>query len=40
MQGNSAKAKAAYEDFFWLWKNAEGAVPILVEAKKQYSELK
>jgi tetratricopeptide (TPR) repeat protein len=40
MQGDSAKARAAYEDFFALWKDADGDVPVLVAAKAEYARLK
>jgi tetratricopeptide (TPR) repeat protein len=40
LQGDSAKARAAYQDFFALWKNAEPNIPILVAAKTEYARLK
>jgi cytochrome c-type biogenesis protein CcmH/NrfG len=40
MQGDSAKARAAYEEFFALWKDADGDVPVLVAAKAEYGRLK
>jgi ATP/maltotriose-dependent transcriptional regulator MalT len=40
MQGDSAKARAAYEDFFALWKDADPDVPVLVAAKAEYAKLK
>ena len=33
LQGNSAKALAAYKDFLTLWKDADPDIPILKEAK-------
>jgi tetratricopeptide (TPR) repeat protein len=39
MQGDSAKARAAYEDFFALWKDADGDVPVLVAARAEYTRL-
>jgi len=33
------KAKAAYQDFLMLWKDADPEVPILKQAKKEYAEL-
>jgi len=32
MQGCSVKAKAAYQDFFTLWKDADPDIPILKQA--------
>lgn len=40
MQGDAAKARKAYGDFFSLWKDADGDIPVLVEAKKEYEKLK
>jgi eukaryotic-like serine/threonine-protein kinase len=37
--GDLAKAKAAYEDFLTLWKNADPEVPILNQAKAEYAKL-
>jgi hypothetical protein len=39
LSGNPAKAKATYEDFFSLWKDADADVPILKEAKAEYAKL-
>jgi hypothetical protein len=39
MAGNTAKAKAAYQDFFALWKDADPDVPVLNEAKAEYAKL-
>jgi serine/threonine protein kinase/tetratricopeptide (TPR) repeat protein len=40
LQGDSAKAKAAYQDFLTLWKDADPDIPILIEAKAEYAKLK
>jgi Flp pilus assembly protein TadD len=40
MSGDTAKAKAAYQDFFTLWKDADPDIPILKEAKLEYAKLK
>ena len=40
MQGDTAKAKAAYQDFLTLWKDADPDIPILVAAKSEYARLK
>jgi eukaryotic-like serine/threonine-protein kinase len=39
LQGDSAKAKAAHQDFLALWKDADPDVPILIAAKSQYAKL-
>jgi serine/threonine protein kinase/tetratricopeptide (TPR) repeat protein len=38
--GDTAKAKAAYQDFFAIWKDADPDVPILKTAKEEYEKLK
>jgi len=40
MQGDTAKARAAYQDFLTLWKDADLDVPVLKEAKAEYAKLK
>jgi eukaryotic-like serine/threonine-protein kinase len=40
LQGNTAGARTAYQDFFALWKDADADTPILIEAKKEYEKLK
>jgi eukaryotic-like serine/threonine-protein kinase len=37
--GDTAKARAAYQDFFALWKDADPDIPILKEAKAEYAKL-
>jgi eukaryotic-like serine/threonine-protein kinase len=37
MQGESAKARTAYQDFLTLWKDPD--IPILKEAKAEYAKL-
>ncbi len=39
LQGNTVKAKAAYEDFLTLWKDADPDIPILKQAKAEYAKL-
>jgi tetratricopeptide (TPR) repeat protein len=39
-QGALAKARAAYQDFLTLWKDADPDVSILKEAKAEYAKLK
>jgi serine/threonine protein kinase/predicted Zn-dependent protease len=39
LQGDTAKARAAYQDFFALWKDADPDIPILKQAKAEYAKL-
>jgi eukaryotic-like serine/threonine-protein kinase len=39
LQGDTAKARAAYQDFLTLWKDADPDIPILREAKAEYAKL-
>ncbi len=38
LSGDKAKAKAAYEAFLALWKDADPDIPILKSAKAEYDE--
>ncbi len=38
--GDAAKSRKAYQDFFALWKDADADLPILIEAKKEYEQVK
>jgi hypothetical protein len=40
MQSGTGKAKAAYQEFLALWKDAAPDVPILIAAKAEYAKLK
>ncbi|MGO9086597.1 MAG: protein kinase domain-containing protein [Candidatus Sulfotelmatobacter sp.] len=40
VQGDNAKARTAYQDFFAEWKDADADVPILKTAKAEYEKLK
>lgn len=40
MSGDTAQARKSYQDFFALWKDADADLPILIEAKKEYEQLK
>ena len=40
LQGDTAKARAAYQDFLALWKDADSDIPILQQAKAEYAKLK
>jgi len=39
LQGDTVKAKAAYEDFLTLWKDADPDIPVLQQAKAEYARL-
>ena len=39
MQGDTVKARAAYQDFLTLWKDADPDIPILKQAKAEYARL-
>jgi eukaryotic-like serine/threonine-protein kinase len=39
LQGDTAKAKVAYQDFFRLWKDADSDIPILKQTKAEYANL-
>ena len=39
LAGESAKSKAAYQDFLTLWKDADPDIPILKQAKAEYAKL-
>ena len=39
LQGDTAKAKAAYQDFLTLWKDADPDIPILKQANVEYAKL-
>jgi hypothetical protein len=39
MQGDTAKAHAAYQDFLTLWKDADADIPIFIAAKAEYAKL-
>jgi predicted Zn-dependent protease len=40
LQGDTPKARAAYQDFLTLWKEAEPDLPVLQQAKAEYAKLK
>jgi eukaryotic-like serine/threonine-protein kinase len=39
LQNDTAKAKAAYQDFLILWKDADADIPVLKKAKAEYAKL-
>jgi tetratricopeptide (TPR) repeat protein len=40
LAGDASKSRKSYEDFFSLWKNADPDIPVLIEAKKEYQNLR
>jgi len=40
INGDTAAARKSYQDFFALWKDADSDLPVLVQARKEYAELK
>jgi serine/threonine protein kinase/tetratricopeptide (TPR) repeat protein len=40
LNGDTAGARKAYQDFFALWKDADPELPLLVQARKEYEQLK
>jgi eukaryotic-like serine/threonine-protein kinase len=40
LQGDTAKARAAYQDFLTLWKDADADIPVFIAAKAEYAKLK
>ena len=39
LQGDTARARGAYQDFLTLWKDADSDIPILKKAKAEYAKL-
>jgi predicted Zn-dependent protease len=39
MQGDTTKARTAYQDFLTIWKDADPDIPILQQAKSGYAKL-
>ena len=39
LQGDVAKARTAYQDFFAAWKDADSDIPVLKTAKQEYEKL-
>jgi serine/threonine protein kinase/tetratricopeptide (TPR) repeat protein len=39
LQGDTAKARAAYQDFLTLWKDADPDIPVLRAARAEYARL-
>jgi cytochrome c-type biogenesis protein CcmH/NrfG len=40
LQGDQPKARAAYEEFLKLWKEADPDVPVLRQAKAEYAKFR
>ena len=40
LSGDIAKSRSAYEAFFTLWKDADGEIPVLKQARAEYAALK
>jgi hypothetical protein len=40
ISGDTGKSRTAYQNFFALWKDADADLPVLIEAKKEYEQLK
>jgi len=40
LEGELSKSRAAYQDFFNLWKDADPNIPILLAARSEYAKLK
>jgi len=40
MSGDRAGAQAAYQDFLTLWKDADSGLPLLLQAKAEYTRLR
>ncbi len=39
LEGDTSKAKAAYQDFLTVWKDADPEIPVLKQAKAEYGRL-
>jgi tetratricopeptide (TPR) repeat protein len=40
LAGNVTGSRKSYQDFFALWKDADSDLPVLIDARKQYEQLK
>lgn len=40
LAGDPSAGRKAYQDFFAMWKDADADLPVLVQAKKEYEQLK
>jgi len=39
LSGDTAKARSAYNDLFTLWKNADPGLPVVNDARAEYTRL-
>ena len=39
LAGDTKKSRAAYDDFFKLWKDADADIPVLQQAKAEYAKI-
>jgi hypothetical protein len=39
LSGDNVKARASYQNFLTLWKDADPDIPILQQAKDEYAKL-
>jgi hypothetical protein len=39
LSGDKVKARASYQNFLTLWKDADPDIPILIAAKSEYAKL-
>ena len=39
LAGDASQARAAYQEFFMLWKDADPDIPVLIAAKAEYAKL-
>jgi hypothetical protein len=39
LSGDNVKARASYENFLALWKDADPDIPVLIAAKSEYAKL-
>jgi predicted Zn-dependent protease len=40
LQGQTAQARTAYQDFLAFWKDADPDIPVLKQAKEEYAKLR
>jgi hypothetical protein len=40
LSGESAKARAQYEEFFALWNRADSDIPVLKQARAEFGNLR